>query len=105
MQSTVTIVTSLSSLATVRVRIPPVLTSCHLLPLPNTTTKQSFLNPSMVKWPQRHLVNRHDVSQPHAQVLADDLVHANLGLFRGVVSEHDANRVLALLALHARKTD
>ena len=46
-----------------------------------------------------HLVHRDDVSKAYAEVLADDLVHTDLGLVDGVISEHNADGVLALLAL------
>ena len=57
-----------------------------------------------IAWPSMtpsspHLVHRDDVAQAHAQVLADDLVHADLGFVHGVVGQDDANGVLALLAL------
>jgi len=36
------------------------------------------------------------------EILADDLVHANLGLLACVVGKHDAYRILALFALCAQ---
>mmetsp|Transcript_34560 Transcript_34560/g.55751 ORF Transcript_34560/g.55751 Transcript_34560/m.55751 type:complete len:456 (-) Transcript_34560:86-1453(-) len=39
------------------------------------------------------------VAQTHLEILADDLVHANLGLLACVVGKHDAYRILALFAL------
>lgn len=48
---------------------------------------------------QPHLVHGHDVAQPDPQVLAHDLVDPDLGLLHGFIAQHDADRVLALLAL------
>jgi len=43
-------------------------------------------------------VHGDDVSKAHAQVFADDFVHADLALFAMLVCQHDAHRVLPLLA-------
>ena len=40
------------------------------------------------------LMHRHHVSEPHAQVLADNLVKTDLTLLDGFVCQHNANRVL-----------
>ncbi len=50
-----------------------------------------------------HLVDGDDVAESDTEVLADDLVHTNLGLVDCVVRQDNAHSVLALLALH-RKT-
>jgi len=47
----------------------------------------------------RALVDGNDVAQANAQVLADDLVDTDLVLLGGLVGQHDADGVLALLAL------
>mmetsp|Transcript_72452 Transcript_72452/g.156661 ORF Transcript_72452/g.156661 Transcript_72452/m.156661 type:complete len:454 (+) Transcript_72452:1318-2679(+) len=50
----------------------------------------------------RHIsagVHRDDVAQTHAEVLAHHLVHADLRVIQVLVREHDADGVLALLAL------
>ena len=49
-----------------------------------------------------YLVHGHHVGQPHAQVLAHDLVDADLGLLHCVVCQHDAHGVLPLLSLQNR---
>ena len=41
----------------------------------------------------------HNVAKAHLEVLADNLVHADLRLLASVVSEDNAHRVLALFAL------
>ena len=46
-----------------------------------------------------HLVHGDDVAEADAEVLADDLVHADLALLAELVREDDAHGVLALLAL------
>ena len=43
--------------------------------------------------------DRHHVGEAHPQVLADHLVHADVGIVAGVVGEDDADGVPALLAL------
>ena len=47
----------------------------------------------------RALVHRDNVAKADAEVLADHFVHADLGLVDGVIREHNANSVLALLTL------
>lgn len=43
--------------------------------------------------------HRHHVRQTHAEILADRLVHAHVGVVARLVGEHDAHSVLSLLSL------
>lgn len=45
------------------------------------------------------LVDRDDISQPHSQVLADNLIDPDSCFFHGVVHQDDTHSVLSLLAL------
>mmetsp|Transcript_57639 Transcript_57639/g.86952 ORF Transcript_57639/g.86952 Transcript_57639/m.86952 type:complete len:235 (+) Transcript_57639:1972-2676(+) len=46
-------------------------------------------------------VHMHNVSQSHSEIVTHNLVHPNLRFLDRVVGQHDANSVLALLALQA----
>jgi hypothetical protein len=50
------------------------------------------------RW-KTHLVHRDDIAEANAKVLPDHLVNADLGLINGVIRQHDAHGVLALLSL------
>lgn len=53
------------------------------------------------RW-KTHLVHRDDIAEANAKVLPDHFVDADLGLIDGVIRQHDAHGVLALLALQQR---
>jgi len=51
----------------------------------------------------RALMHRNDISQANTEILAYNLVHADLRLLDGVVSEDDAHGIFALLTLKIRR--
>lgn len=47
-------------------------------------------------------MDRDNVSKPHAQIRAHDLVHPDLVLVSVIFGEDNADSVLTLLALHSK---